>query len=172
MLIIGFRSQYYKDMQYKRQKYLLSNYLVVFVFGDIDDVIGGAFKWLPPLRRKLPLAQFRLLFVHPQAEPHPVLPNKKSFSTNLQKTRSVRHKRRLRLVVTIAGLQSTRATIVVRATSYLAEDDSENEVFGDQPSSNEEEDHLEESDHQSESEQDGELPGETSVDNSEPEEPP
>ncbi|GBP24122.1 hypothetical protein EVAR_27347_1 [Eumeta japonica] len=104
----------------------------------------------------------------------------------LRETRSVRRKRWLRVVVTIAGLQSTRATIVVRATSYkimnsreiaqieawLAEDDSENEVFGDQPSSNEEEDHLEQSDHQSESEQDGELPGETSADNSEPEEPP
>ncbi|GBP67719.1 PiggyBac transposable element-derived protein 4 [Eumeta japonica] len=102
------------------------------------------------------------------------------------RTRSVRRKRRLRVVVTIAGLQSTRATIVVRATSYkimnsreigqieawLAEDDSEIEVFGDQPNSNEEEDHLEESDNQSESEQDGELPGETSADNSEPEESP
>ncbi|GBP30200.1 hypothetical protein EVAR_94508_1 [Eumeta japonica] len=101
-------------------------------------------------------------------------------------TVEVLRKRRLRVVETIAGLQSTRATIVVRATSYkimnsreiaqieawLAEDDSEIEVFGDQLSSNEEEDHLEESDHQSESEQDGELPGETSADNSEPEEPP
>ncbi|GBP94514.1 hypothetical protein EVAR_99626_1 [Eumeta japonica] len=50
--------------------------------------------------------------------------------------------------------------------------DNENEVFGDQTSSNEEEDHLEGSDHQSESEQDGQLPAETSADNSEPEESP
>ncbi|GBP81369.1 hypothetical protein EVAR_61767_1 [Eumeta japonica] len=61
---------------------------------------------------------------------------------------------------------------IAQIEAWLAEDDSENEVFGDQPSSNEEEDHLEESDHQSESEQDGELPGEISADNSEPEEPP
>ncbi|GBP82577.1 hypothetical protein EVAR_87824_1 [Eumeta japonica] len=61
---------------------------------------------------------------------------------------------------------------IAQIEAWLAEDDSENEVFGDQPSSNEEEDHLEESDHQSESQQDGELPGETSADNSEPEKPP
>ncbi|GBP76150.1 hypothetical protein EVAR_56022_1 [Eumeta japonica] len=61
---------------------------------------------------------------------------------------------------------------IAQIEAWLAEDDSENEVFGDQPSSNEEEDHLEESDHQSESEQDGKLPSETSADNSEPEEPP
>ncbi|GBP16780.1 hypothetical protein EVAR_13391_1 [Eumeta japonica] len=66
----------------------------------------------------------------------------------------------------------TNSREIAQIEAWLAEDDSENEVFGDQPSSNEEEDHLEESDHQSESEQDGELPGETSADNSEPEEPP